>query len=350
MDTLLWKQILPQAMRSRILPLLLLWITLALVTFPASAHAPLGAGENGDIAHATPIPDPLKSYVVYGHIHEAGEAAWFRMEMDRGDRLVLAVNINRAGATVPDLIVAGPGIEPSGTVPPAIVLPAGNNARRIRGTPPEKGEYEPFSPSVIYETASYETVIREPGTYYAAVLATGGETDYSFVVGYKEQFTAAEWLFIPFSLIGIYLWEGQPAWAVAAPYLIVILTGLGILLWQQGRKGKTRVAREWVATIAGLLYLGTGASTICQMIWCLSFTGYTSLSIVTLVFAIIPVLLGIWILRVGRPGLPDTRRSRASLALAGVLGFVAWAGLLLGPALALLAAILPGGPGRKGTG
>jgi hypothetical protein len=62
-----------------------------------------------------------------------------------------------------------------------------------------KGEYEPFSPSVIYEVASYTTTIGIPGTYYAAVLATEEETDYSFVAGYKEQFTAAEWLLIPVS-------------------------------------------------------------------------------------------------------------------------------------------------------
>jgi hypothetical protein len=328
---------------------LLLCLGLLLVTLPTAAHAPLHAGVNGDREHATLIPDPLKSYVVYGHLHEPGEAAWFRMEMARGDRLVLAVNVNRADAPVPDLVVIGPGIEPQGTVPPSVQVPPGNGAMVMKGIPPEKGEYEPFSPSVIYETSSYETIIREPGTYYAAVLATGGETDYSFVVGYKEQFTATEWLLIPFSLIGIYLWEGQPAWAVAAPYILVILAGFGILFWQEKKTGKKRGIREWVATSAGLLYLGTGASTICQMIWCLSFTGYTSLSIVTLVFAVIPLLLGIWILRLGRPGLPDTRKRRVSLAVAGVLGLVAWAGLIIGPALALVAAILPGGRGSKGT-
>jgi hypothetical protein len=333
-------------MRCRI-PLALLGLLLVLATLPASAHAPLGAGENGHPADATLIPDPLKSYVVYGHLHGTEEAAWFRMEMARGDRLVLAVNVNRADSSVPDLVVMGPGIRPSGTVPPSIKVPAGNGALVIRGTPPGKGEYEPFSPSVIYETASYNTILGEPGTYYAAVLATGGEIDYSFVVGYKEQFTAAEWLLIPFSLLGIYLWEGQPAWAVAAPYILVILAGLGILAWQQERDRKKRAIQEWVATVAGLLYLGTGASTLYQMIRALSLTGYTPEYVVTLAFAIIPVLLGIWILGLGRPGLPDTRRRRLSLAIAGVLGLVAWAGLLFGPALALVAAILPGGKGEK---
>jgi hypothetical protein len=337
-------------MRCRIPPVFILCLGLFLVVlFPAAAHAPLGAGENGDREHATLIPDPLKSYVVYGHLHEAGETAWFRMEMARGDRLILAVNVNRADAPVPDLVVMGPGIEGSGAVPPSIVVPAGGGALVIKGTPPGKGEYEPFSPSVIYETASYTTILMEPGTYYAVVLATEGETDYGFVVGYKEQFTAAEWLLIPFSLIGIYLWEGQPAWAVAAPYILVILAGIGLLLWREKDTGEKRGIREWVATFAGLLYLGTGASTLYQMFWVLSRTGFTPACIVTIILAIIPVLLGTWILFLGRPGLPDTRRRRISLAVAGGLGFVAWAGLLVGPALALLAAVLPQESAGKGT-
>ena len=337
-------------MGSRIPLPLVLCLGLLLATLPVSAHAPLGPGENGDRAHATLIPDPLKSYVVYGHLHEAGEAAWFRMEMARGDRLILAVNVNRADSPLPNLVVSGPGIMPSGPVPPGLKLLAQDQAVVMIGTPPVKGEYEPFSPSVIYEVASFTTTIEQPGTYYASVAAPEGETDYSFVVGYREDFTIAEWLTIPLSLIGIYLWEGQPAWAVAAPYIIVILAGLGILLWQQEKEGIKRGIREWLASLAGLLYLGTGASTLCQMFWALSLTGYAPECAVTLIFAIIPALLGIWILRLGRPGLLGTRRRRISLAVAGLLGLVAWAGLLFGPVLAIVAAVLPGGSAGEGRG
>jgi hypothetical protein len=261
--------------------------------------------------------------------------------MARGDRLVLAVNVNKADSPIPDLIVMGPGIQPPGRVPPTLEIPAGAGAMVIRGTPPAKGEYEPFSPSVIYETSSFTTTIGEPGTYYAAVMATEGETDYSFVVGYKEQFTASEWLFIPVSLIGIYLWEGQPAWAVAAPYALVILLSLGILAWKQKREGIGRGIQAWVASCSGILYLGTGASTLFQMLRAFSLTGYSPEGFITVIFAIIPVLLGVWILRLGRPGRRPTGMSRISLALAGALGLVAWAGLLAGPVLALVAAILP---------
>jgi len=331
------------------IPLVLFFTVLVLLTLPVSAHAPLAAGENQNLAHATLIPDPLKSYVVYGHLHEPGEAAYFRMELARGDRLVLAVNVNRADSPVPDLVVMGPGIEPL-QVPLSLEIPPGSGVRVIPGAPPAKGEYEPFSPSVIYDMASFTTTIEEPGTYYAAVIASGGETDYGFVVGYKEEFTACEWLLIPASLVRIYLWEGQPWWAVAAPYLVVLLAGLGILAWQQKREGRARGTRAWLASLAGILYLGTGASTAYQMLRALSLTGYTPESTLTLVFALIPILLGVWALRLGRPGLSPTRGMRLSLVAVGVLGLIAWAGLLGGPVFAIAAAILPKGSTGDGTG
>lgn len=329
---------------------LILALGLLPVTLPASAHAPLAAGENGDLAHATLIPDPLKSSVVYGHLHGARDAAYFRMELARGDRLVLAVNVNRADSPIPDLVVMGPGIQPSTQIPLFLEIPAGSGVRVIPGAPPAEAVYEPFSPSVIYEVADYTTIPGEPGTYYAVVMASGEETDYSFVVGYREEFTVGEWILLPASLVHIYLWEGQPGWAVAAPWLIVLLAGLGILAWQQERDGRARGTRAWLASLAGLLYIGTGASTLCQMIRALSLTGFTPECTITLIFAIIPILLGIWALRLGRPGLSPTEGMRLSLLAVGVLGLVAWAGLIAGPVLALSAAMLPKGSTGDGPG
>jgi len=314
----------------------LLWLVPA-----ASAHTPLAPGENKNLAGATVIPDPLKSWVVYGHLHEAGEAAYFRMEMAQGDRLVLALNVNQAGAPFPDLIVTGPGIPSSGTVPLSVEVPPGTASLVIPGTTPDRAMYEAFSPSVIYEVASYSATIEMPGTYYAVVYNTGNELDYGQVIGYREEFTAAEWLVIPFSQIGIYLWEGQSLWFVAAPYIIVVLVGMVLVFWQQKKAGDTRTIQAWVASLAGLLYIATGGSTLNQMFWVFSFTGYSPESSITLLFAAIPILLGIWALWIGRPKTPVSPRERISLVIIAGLGLVAWAGLIIGPVLALIAAILP---------
>jgi hypothetical protein len=313
-----------------------------LVLLPtASAHAPLAPGDNQDLSGATFIPDPLKSWVVYGHLHEPGESAYFRMEMAQGERLILALNVNMADAPVPDLILMGPDIPSSGNVPPSIEVPPGTGSQVIPGTAPGRGVYEAFSPSVIYEVASYSADIEIPGTYYAVVYNTGDELDYSQVVGYKEEFTAAEWLVIPFSQIGIYLWEGQSPWFVAAPYFVVILAGIGLMAWGQKRGERSRTIRAWVASLGGLLYISSGFSTINQMFWVFSFTGYSPESAITMLFASIPILLGIGALWIGRPGVMVTTRGRVSLVIIAGLGLVAWAGLIIGPVLVLLAVILP---------
>jgi hypothetical protein len=310
-------------------------------TGPVSGHAPLSPGENLNLADATVIPDPLKSWVVYGHLHDPGETAYFSLDMHQGDRLELALQVNTSDAPVPDLVVMGPGIVSSGIPQSSLEIPPGSGIQVISGTPPESAGYEAFSPSVIYQVASYSEIISEPGTYYAAVYNTGSELSYSFVAGYEEEFTAAEWLIIPLSLISIYSWEGQPSWFIAAPYLIVMFGGLVVLLWQQKRSGDTRTIQAWIASIAGLLYIGTGTTTLIQMFWVFSFTGYSPESLITIVFAVIPILLGLWALSLGRAHRPITITTRAALAVIGALGLVSWAGLIVGPILAFTAAVFP---------
>ena len=322
-------------------PILILLICMAALIVPLSAHAPLAPGENENLAGATVISDPLKSWVVYGHLHEAGDTAYFRLDMEDGQRLVLALNVNSAGAPVPDLIVMGPGIESSGTSPPSLEIPPGSGVLVIPGTRPASAGYEAFSPSALYEVAEFTTVIKETGTYYAAVYTPDDELSYSFVAGYKEEFTAAEWLTVPLSVIGIYLWEGQSPWFVAAPYLVVIAAGIGLLYWQQKRTGNLRTIPAWIAGIAALLYIGTAASTINQMLWVLSFTGYSPESTITLIFAAIPLALGIVALWVCRKGRIATIKDRVALLVIGGLGLVFWAGLIAGPILLVLAAALP---------
>ncbi len=321
--------------------LLVCLAVMALAMQPVAAHAPLAPGDNQHLADATVIPDPLKSFVIYGHLHDPGDIAYFRMDMHQGERLDLALNVNRAGAPVPDLIIMGPGIPSSGPVPPSLEIPPGVGVQVIPGTSPASAGYEAFSPSVIYEVAGYTTPANETGTWYAAVYNTGDELSYSFVAGYREQFTVPEWLAIPFSLIGISLWEGQAPWFIAAPYILVMLGGIAILFWQQRRSGRTGSVPVWLTRFGGLLYIGAGAAKIAQMFWVFSFTGYSPESTITLIFAVIPILLGIWALWTSRKE-QFLSRDRIALIIIGVLGLATWAGLVVGPILILLAGFIPG--------
>ncbi len=93
--------------------------------------------------------------------------------------------------------------------------------------------------------------------------------------------------------------------------------------------------------LAGLLYIGSGAMTIVQLIVALMGLPLTAAILVTLIVALIPIVLGTVMLVVGlrrRSGIAD----RAAMVVLGIVGLFTWAGVIAGPALAILSAVLPG--------
>lgn len=334
------------ALRITSLPLLILIITL--LVLPACAHAPLSTGENGDLSMATVISPPEKSYVVYGHIHEPGEAAYYRFDLAAGQTLNTALLVNRKDSPVPDLILMGPGVPSSGTPPPTLQVPAGSGVLVIPGRMPEQAMYEPFSPAALFPVASYTQKAADSGTFYAVVYTAEGEQDYSFAPGFREEFTASEWLFVPVSVIGIHAWEGQSPVIVLAPCIALVLLGIALLLRRQKRAGTSRSLFSWLAITAGLLYLGGACVTFTQMVRALGITGWDPSAILTLIFIGVPVGLGIVALRTGfRSGQPVPAQERVVLAVVGVLGLAFWGGLIIGPVIAIVAAIVPAGTKKR---
>ena len=104
-------------------------------------------------------------------------------------------------------------------------FPAGSGAMVIQGKSPGKPSYEPFSPQPIYEAGRFNVTVPVDGDYYIVVYGPT-EGKYSLAPGFLEQFTAAEWLLIPFSVITIHLWEGQSLWFVFAPMILIVIGGL----------------------------------------------------------------------------------------------------------------------------
>jgi hypothetical protein len=70
-------------------------------------------------------------------------------------------------------------------------------------------------------------------------------------------------------------------------------------------------------------------------------TGLSAGVIVTLIFAFIPAILGVWILRIARSTFPLSKQNRFSLGIIGLLGLLFWAGLIIGPVIAFVAALVP---------
>ncbi len=322
------------------IPVLIIIVLVLAGTGLVSAHAPLGVGSNEDIANATLIGNPEKSFVLYTELHDSGEAQYYRFPMHRGEILFGSLQIPAPGSMIPDLAIIGPGIGTSGKVPSFVEIPAGSGAMLVPGEPPGKPAYEPFTPQPIYEASHFNITVPRDGDYYIAVFGPQGGK-YSLAPGFVEQFTASEWLSIPVSVLSIYLWEGQSIMGIFAPLVIVLIGGL-TLVYLHGRRGFTRDPVGWLVIVSGLLYVGGAAITAMQTVHSLQLTGYSPEVFLTLVFIAGPLILGIFAIRIGiRMRGPDFfRADGVKLVLIGLMGLAGWAGLITGPVLALVCGTL----------
>jgi hypothetical protein len=323
----------------RISALLLLLLALA---SPVLAHTPLEMEEgNHSLETALEIPNPTKSWTLYRELHEAGEAEYYELHMEAGDRLRISLYVPRGEdpGFAPSLVVMGPEIASRDEAPEFIEVPEGAGVALVESERPDRPEYEPFTPTSYYYIADFEMEVTDESHYYFAVYETAGEGRYGLAIGYEEVFTLLEWVKIPLDVIGIRRWEGQPLVLFLAPLFATLILGYGLLFWRQ--RFDTNVFNLASAS-AGLLYVGSGLVTLVQMGIYLYGAVYNSLVILTVVFALIPILLGYVILRkVVRVPTKLLGRDRVFLIALGMLGLFTWAGLLVGPVLAVLAGILP---------
>ncbi|MGB9175841.1 MAG: hypothetical protein WCB46_03790 [Methanoregula sp.] len=321
--------------------LLILAVLLLQGTGLVSAHAPLGVGSNEDIANATFISNPEKSIVIYTELHESNETQYYLFPMQKGQILYGSLQVPGPGSKVPDLVIIGPGIESSGTVPPFIEVPDGSGAMVIPGRPPGNPDYEPFTPQPIYEVARFNVTVPGDGDYYIAIA--GSESGkYSLAPGFLEEFTAREWLLIPYSVVAIHLWEGQSFATIIAPLILVMIGGIALIVLYPGLGYVRRDPVAWLILISGLLYLGGAAMTGLQVVHTVMLTGYTPAVLVTLLFILGPVVLGIAAILTGiRPPRPDSSlKTGIVMVIIGLLGLLVWAGFVLGPLLAIAAGLI----------
>jgi hypothetical protein len=90
------------------------------------------------------------------------------------------------------------------------------------------------------------------------------------------------------------------------------------------------------------MFIGTGLTVLSQMIISLTHAPIGTDVFITLMFAVIPILLGIGTIRVSsRSREKFGLRTRLTLILLGLLSLFAWAGLIIGAVLAMAAGLIP---------
>lgn len=321
--------------------LLLLLLALATIAPIADAHVPFFPEGNYDAAHAYRVMDPAKSRVAYGHLLSPEHAAYFMLQIPRGEALRLSLFLPRESEAPPVLIVAGPGIQSRDSLPPGIRVPSGGGVRVLTGDHPE-AEFEPFTPAVLYRIAEYRLDSAEGGEYLV-IVSGSREGAYGLAIGYREEFSPVEWILVPIDAIMIRLWEGQPIWFVLLPLFLVLLVG-GVYCLHRYHRDQWNCFRVNAVTV-GLLFIGSGAIVLVQMLIALLGTGPVATAWLTIFFLSIPLLLGSLALRMADAAVPPhpSRRHRAGILLLGILGLVFWAGFILGPVISIAASIVPHG-------
>jgi hypothetical protein len=236
----------------------------------------------------------------------------------------------------------GPELDDKGNAPFYVEVPEEAGVWVADEISYTEAAYESFTPSSFYELAKIDIEAPETGTYYIVVYESSRGGNYGVVMGYIETFTLDEWLLIPINLIPIYQWEGQNLALILAPMVATILIGLVLLLRQSETRKKILRPFNFVGSLAGLLFMGTGFTVLYQIMYTLIYAPLTAEVIISLIFAIIPLAIGLGTLRLGlRTVGRVTIRTRIYMIIFGVLALFVWAGLLVGPVLAIISSIMP---------
>jgi hypothetical protein len=307
----------------------------------------LGTQDNESIGKATVIPDPTKSWALYSALNKDGDPQYFTFNISAGQTIhVLMYKSLRAEDAnfAPVLILLGQNVNATGDIPSKVTVPAEYKAQLIHPTTPQPS-YEPFSPGILVYVTDLTISNASAEQYYLVVYEassnpTGGH--YGLAIGDRETYTIDEWVFIPFNLISIYLWEGQSLALIVTPMVATLVIGLVLVAWRQKRQCDLAIPMVWLAAVAGLTFIGTAASTFFQLMF-----GATQVSvgldvIITIVFATIPLMLGLATLRIAlKNNSKATMRKRIYFIILGVAALFIWAGLIIGPILAIIAALMP---------
>ena len=272
----------------------------ALFTPIVSAHSPVFPGNNTSLDSAYVVNDPTKSWALYTTL-QPGQIQYYRLDMTQGESIYVQLYKNTETSNlgfIPSFVLMGPGLTSNGTVPANVAVPPGASSIVMQGQQPDKGTYEGFGPGSFYDLGSVEVKAPATGTYYVAVYDAANGGAYGLAIGERETYTPTEYVLIPYSVFQVHLWEGQNPLVVLAPMALVVIVGLGILMMRSDLHASLRSPFTLLGTLAGLIFIGTGAYNLTQMLLAISRSSVESEAIITLIFVLVPVILGILALRV----------------------------------------------------
>ena len=121
-----------------------------------------------------------------------------------------------------------------------------------------------------------------------------------------------------------------------------MVVGMALIFLYPGWSGVPRDPVAFLVILSGFLYLGGAAMTALQIVHTVQVTGHTSEVILTLLFIAGPLILGVFAIRTGGrlPEMSSSWSHGVTMIAIGLLGLLFWAGLIIGPVLALISGAL----------
>ena len=327
-------------MRKIILALTIL-LTVSLMVSTITAHVPVSAQDGETLETAFFIEEPTKSWVIYSELHEAGHPQYFAFEMDAGTRIrmLLSIPVTADPTTFePSIALMGPGITNSSSIPGFLEIPESAGVMILESESAIPA-YEGFTPTSFYALIDVDMQAPATGEYYFAVYDESEEGAFSVALGYVESFTLDEWLLVPFSVMTIHQWNGQNLLSILAPMFATLVIGMGVLWTRRNEINELQNGISWFGALGALLFFGSGLTIFYQIIIAALFVANLQI-IVSILFGVLPIILGVYTLRVVLTEKWQENRSlQIRLLLLGIISPFLWAGLLVGPTMVLLTAV-----------
>ncbi|MHA1904743.1 MAG: hypothetical protein ACW968_13585 [Candidatus Thorarchaeota archaeon] len=316
-------------------------LMLLLLNSSVAGHTPVDPGTGDSLDDAVEIPNPTKSWVIYSEIHEAGEGHYYKFHMNQDERIrftIMIPNYMADSGFVPGAVLMGPGLIDQGVAPSYVEIANGTGIVAVDGVIPDHAEYEGFTPSTFNTLLDVDIIAPETGEYYLVVHDPSMSGPFGIAFGYVESFTLDEWILVPLDVIGIYLWEGQSLAIVLAPMILTVILGLALVVTRRRDKLTDWDVATWLGLFAGLLFFGSASSFGFQIIYSLIQSATSAQVLISGIFALIPALLGLMTIRIvmNKEGF-HLKSNQLKLIGVGIISLFGWAGLLLGPVLAMAA-------------
>lgn len=322
------------------------FLTLILLAPSASAHVESLPGQGESLARASWLgPDPPA--IEYDEIPPHGGIRYYTIDLRANEtvRIRLARSPDSFTTSIPpSLAIMGPGLQARGFSPAFLERPDNATIHVIQGVPTDRVEYDAVAAIATSTLVASDLTPPETARYVFAVFDEDQGGRFALEVGEFAPFGFYRVLGIPRGASDMRAWEGQ-TWAHASlPTVLGMVAGIAIAYQLTRRQKERRLSGlGWFSLGAAVLILASGASYAHQAAHHASL-GLAALT-PTLGLSAAHVLLAAMLTWNGlrEPERP-TRIGRARTALLGIIGVLLWAGFLWGPAMAILASLIPEDP------